>query len=237
MSESLRQAQLSLVPQTPPLWPKFEIGLATYKSLGISSLYYDFFTLPEQAYGIIIGEPSVKGSPGIVYSSVLRGMVRALCQLTKSPQEMATVLNALLLEDPMKQHFSFSYLVLLPRENIFRFISCRCGHLWYCASSNSSLEPILSDNPSLGADPKANFKEIEHPWNIGDNLLLYASLGVQSSNKEPLFSQDQLQASLEETLQPTAQRQVDAILRRAKVNLSRTSDERSVVFLSLLRKE
>jgi len=237
LSESLRQAQLSLVPQTPPLWPKFEIGLATYKSLGISSLYYDFFTLPEQAYGIIIGEPSVKGSPGIVYSSVLRGMVRALCQLTKSPQEMATVLNALLLEDPMKQHFSFSYLVLLPRENIFRFISCRCGHLWYCASSNSALKPILSDNPSLGADPNANFKEIEHPWNTSDNLLLYASLGVQSSNKEPLFSQDQLQASLEETLHPSAQRQVDAILRQAKVNLSRTSDERSVVFLSLLRKE
>ena len=61
LSESLRQAQHSLVPQSPPIWPKFEIGIATYKSLGTSSLYYDFFTLPEQTYGIIIGEPSVKG--------------------------------------------------------------------------------------------------------------------------------------------------------------------------------
>jgi serine/threonine protein kinase len=236
LSESLRQAQLSLVPQAPPIWPSFEIGLATYKSLGTSSLYYDFFILPEQTYGVIIGEPSIKGSPGLVYSSVLRGMVRALCQLTKRPQEMAAVLNALLLEDPMKQHFSFSYLILMPKENMFRFISCRCGHLWYQPSSSSSLEPIISENPSLGADPNANFIEVECPWNVGDTLLLYASLGVQSGTKEALFTQQQLQASLDEA-PLSAQRHVDNILRRAKVSLSRTSDERSVVFLSLIRKE
>jgi serine/threonine protein kinase len=238
LSESLRQAQLSLVPQISPVWPKFEIGLATYKSLGTSSLYYDFFTLPEQTFGIIIGEPSVKGSPGIVYSSVLRGMVRALCQLTKQPQEMTTVLNALLLEDPMKQHFSFSYLILLPKENLFRFISCQCGHLFYKASSSSSLKPIISDNPSLGADPHAHFVEIEHPWNVGDTLLLYATLGVQfTASKNTLFTQEELQASLEETSPSSAQRQADSILRRAKVRLSRTLDERSVVFLNLMRKE
>jgi serine phosphatase RsbU (regulator of sigma subunit) len=237
LSESLRQAQHSLVPQTSPLWPHFDIGLVTYKSLGTSSLYYDFFTLPEQTYGVIIGEPSVRGSPGIVYSSVLRGMVRALCQLTKQPQEMATVLNALLMEDPMKQYFSFCYLILLPQENLFRFISCQCGHLWYKSASNSVLESIISDNPSLGADAHANFIEIEHPWNIGDTLLLHGSLDTQNTHKEVLFTQEQLQAILNEDTSPgSAQRQVDSMLRRAKVSLSLTSDERSVVFLSLIRK-
>lgn len=239
LSESLRQAQLSLVPQTPPIWPSCEIGLATYKSLGTSSLYYDFFTLPGGMYGAIIGEPSIKGSPGIVYSSVLRGMVRALSQLTKSPQEMAGVLNTLLLEDPMKQQFSFSYLVLIPKENIFRFISCRCGNLWMKKKSSASLTPIISNNPSLGADPQANFIEIECPWNIGDNVLLYAALGgqEQDSANESLFTQEQLQATLDSIPFSSPQRHVDSILRRAKVNLSRTSDERSVVFLSLLRNE
>lgn len=236
LSESLRQAQHSLVPQISPHWPNLEIGLATYKSLGTSSLYYDFFTLPEQTYGIIIGEPSVKGSPGVVYSSVLRGMVRSLCQLTRQPQEMATVLNALLLDDPMKQQFAFSYLILLPQENSFRFISCQCGNLWYQPASSNSLQPIISDNPTLGATAQVSFSQIEHPWNVGDTLLLYAS-SPQFSNKDPLFTQEQLKKNLEETVQPSAQRQVDHILRRAKVNLSRTSDERSVVFLNVIRKE
>ncbi len=236
LSESLRHAQQSLVPHQPPFWHKVEMGIGTYKSLGISSLYYDFFTLPHQNYGIIIGESSVKGSPGIVYSSVLRGMVRALYQLTQHPQEMATVLNTLLLEDPMKQQFAFSYLVLSPAENLFRFISCSCGHLWYRASTSPSLIPIISTNPCLGADSNINFIEHEHPWNVGDTIIFYASLEAQHSTKHTFFSEDQLQACLEEDLF-SPQRQVDAILRKAKIKLGRLSDERSIVLLSLLRKE
>ena len=237
LSESLRTAQLSLVPQTAPLWPKMDIGIATYKSLSTSSIYYDFFTLPHQNFGIIIGEPSIKGSPGIVYSSVLRGMVRALCRLTQNPQELATVLNSLLLDDPMKQHFSFSYLFLQPNEHRFRFISCRCGYLWAQPEGTSLLEPIISINPSLGADPHANFIEVEHTWNPGDSLIFYASLGSQFPSKDPLFTQDQLQACLNGVAHAAAQKKADAFLRKAKVSLSRTADERSVIFLSINRRE
>ncbi|MFI0434100.1 MAG: protein kinase [Parachlamydiaceae bacterium] len=235
LSESLRQAQLSLVPQIPPIWPSLDIGLGTYKSLGTSSLYYDFFTFPDESFGVIIGEPSIKGSPGLVFTSVLRGMVRALSQVTKRPREMTEVLNTLLLDDPMKQQFSFSYLILMPKENIFRFISCRCGHFWYKGGAASNLEPILSLNPSLGADRDARFIEVEHPWNIGDIILFYASLGGLHPGQSPLFTKHQLQASLAETPHSSAQKHVDTILRRAKVSLSRTSDEGSVVFLNLTR--
>jgi eukaryotic-like serine/threonine-protein kinase len=236
LSESLRQAQHALVPLKTPAWKEIEMGLATYKSLGISSLYYDFFDLPQDAYGIIIGEPSVKGSPGLVYTSVLRGMVRALCQLTQSPKEMATVLNALLHDDPMKQYFAFSYLVLLPKENKLRFISCDCGYIWLGTGPLSQLTLLESTNPILGKESNVNFTEVEYPWNVNETLLFYATLGAQNSSHASIFSLDQLQSSLDEIILPSPQRQVDAILRKAKVILSRTSDERSVVLLSLLRK-
>lgn len=237
LSESLRHAQHSLVPQEPPHWPQIEVGLASYKSLGIANLYYDYFSLPDYTYGIIIGEPSVKGSPGIVYTSVLRGMVRALCQLTKKPVEMTTVLNALLIDDPMKQRFSFSYLVLVPKDNCFRFISCNSGHLWYLPHGSNSLKPVISKNPSLGLEPLMPFTEVEHAWNPGDSLLFYASLGGEELNKEPLFSLDQLNSSLQETIQENSQKQADGILRKAKIKLSRTADERSIVLFSILRKD
>ena len=234
LSESLRQAQHSLVPQASPLWPKIDLGLATYKTMSTTSLYYDFFTLPNQNFGLIVGEPSIKGSPGIVYSSVLRGMVRALCQLTQKPQELAAVLNSLLINDPMKQHFSFSYLILQPRENRLRYISCRCGHLWFQAAETHDLVPILSDNPSLGADPHAHYVETENPWNQGDALTFYASFGSQFPGKDPLFTAEQLQGCLLES-PASAQKQVDAYLRKAKVSLSRSSDERSVLFIHIVR--
>lgn len=236
LSESLRHAQNSLVPQRAPQWSNVEIGFASYKSLGTSSLYYDFFELPDGTYGIIIGEPSIKGSPGIVYTSVLRGMVRALCRLTEKPEELATLLNALLTDDPMKQVFAFSYLILAPKENLFRFISCGCGSLWYLAKGTLKPQVILADHIPLGIDPKALYSEISHPWQLGDSLILYACLSTQPpTTLDPLFSKDQLQTSFIETAHTHPQVQVDTILRRAKVTLSRTSDERSIFLLSLLR--
>lgn len=236
LSESLRYAQHSLVPQAAPKWPNLETGFTSYKSLGISNFYYDFFELPQNTYGIIIGEPSVKGSPGIVYTSVLRGMIRALCQLTQKPEEMAAVLNELLIQDSMKQHFTFSYLILLPNSHLFRFISCGCGCLWHIEGKAQQICLIESENPALGIDSNVKFKEIEIPWQVGDSIFLYSSISAMASKEGELFSKEQMRYCLDENLLLPPQRQVDTILRKIKVNFSRTSDERSVFLLSLQRK-
>ncbi len=236
LSESLRHAQLSLIPQIPPLWPACEVGLGTYKSFGTSSLYYDFFTLPNDGFGVIIGEPSIKGSPGLVYSSVLRGMVRALCQVTQRPEEMAAVLNTLLLNDPMKQQFSFSYLFLNPNENQFRYISCNCGHLLFKKALKNELQPINVQNPSLGAAPHQAFIETSHTWEIGDRLVLFAYSGQSDNQKPSIFSNEFIEETIKESNSYTAQQQVEAILRRAKVSLSSCVDELSAVFVNIIRK-
>lgn len=236
LSESLRHAQYSLVPQASPSWPNLDIGLATYKSLGVSSLYYDFFTFPNDKYGILIAEPSEKIS-GIVYSSVLRGMVRAFCQSIQRPKELASALNSLLIKDPMNQQFFLSYLLLAPQENKFYFISCKCGHLWLQTQGTFDLVPILSDNSELGSDPKANFIEVEHTWHWEETILFYAYL-PSLRNKKPLLSKEELQINLQESLYISAQQRAEASLRRAKVNLSRISNEQneqSVVFLNIAR--
>lgn len=236
LSDSLRYAQHCLTPENPPHWNKIEIGFATYKSLGIPSLFYDFFELPNKAFGIILGDPSIKGAPGIVYTSVLRGMVRALCQLTQKPEELATVLNALLIDDPMKQHFAFSYLILSPKENLFRFISCGCGSLWRIPKDKASLIPVVSEHNALGIDANAQFVETEGPYQSEDALVLYACLSAEPPPvNDPLFSKTQFETDLNEIKSFSPQKQVDAILRKAKINLSRTSTERSIFLMNLTR--
>lgn len=232
LSESLKHAQHSLVPQFPPNWPGIEIGFGTYRSLGISTLYYDFFDLPNGAYGVIIGDPSVKGTPGIVYTSVLRGMVRALSQLTQKPEEMATVLNALLMDDPMRQTFAFSYLTIFPEQSEYRFISCASGHLWHVMGETNEIISIPCNHSPLGTDREAKFSEVVRTYKQGDSLVLYASLS--NHPEERLFSPEEFQVCLEEFISLTPQPQVDAILRRAKIGLSHLTDERSL-FITCLK--
>lgn len=237
LSESLRYAEQCFVPQSAPRWPNIETGFAAYKSLGTSSIYCDFFELPNEGFGIILGDPSIKGSSGIVYASVLRGMVRALCKLTQKPEELATVLNALLIDDPMKQHFAFSYLILLPKENVFRFISCGCGHLWHISKGSTDFTSVISDHPPLGINLKAEFTETEGPLMSGDSVVLYACLSDEPpSSNDPLFTPAQFESYLKKCIDLPPQNQVDSILRKAKINISRISSERSLFIISLLRK-
>lgn len=235
LSESLRQAQHTLVPASPPLWPRIDVGMATYKSLGASSLYYDYFQLPEESFGIIVGEPSVKDSPGVVYTSVLRGMVRALCQLAKGPEELASALNALLLNDPMAQQFSFTYLMLFPNEKRLSAITCQCGQLCVLRTGEEALQYLTLDNPPLGADSRATFKEISFPWGEGDRLLIVASLGSKTFDKESLFSREELEKELRENGQASPQEVADAVLRQAKIELSRKADKKGAVFITCVQ--
>jgi len=236
LSESLRQAERSLVPSTPPFWKGIETGMATYRNIGSGYLYYDYFTLPNQGYGIVVGEPSVKGSPAIVYASTLRGMIRALSHLTHSPSELTTALNELLINDSMKQTFTFSCLLLSQDKNHLSFISCQCGSLFLIPAGTSDPIPIeAQDNPPLGLETGLHFTDLTHPWNRGDGLIFYASLHHPALLEGKLFSKEQLQASLEEASSKEPQAQVDSIFRKIKIEIGKSHDDHSIVIFNLFR--
>lgn len=230
LSESLRRAQDKLVPQEAPVWSDMDIGFGCYRNESVPSFYYDFFELPNNAFGVMIGEPSIKGPPGIVYTSNLRGMVRALCKLTQKPEEMATVLNALLIEDPMKQTFAVSYLILLPEEGLLRYISCGCGHAWYLGKEAILASALESEHPVLGVAEKTQFVEVVHSWNPGDEVILYAQTG-----KEVSVPPDQIIAEVMQYRDKAAQREVDAIIRKAKIALTNHPDGHSLFVMTIRR--
>jgi hypothetical protein len=234
LSESLRQAQATLIPQDPPDWPPIEIGLATYKKMGASSLYFDFVKLPDQEFGVLIGDCSVKGSPGIFYTTLLRGMARALCKLTNHPQELATVLNSLLLEDNIGYRFPFCYLILSPHKNQCRFISCGCGQLFTFTNDSQGFLSIPCQNPLLGIEPHLELKQIEQDWKEGEMLLLETVFGPTQS-PESLISPFLLERADIKINQTMPQRLADDLIRSIKIRLSQSKEEKSVVILSFQR--
>jgi serine phosphatase RsbU (regulator of sigma subunit) len=234
----MRQAQVTLTPLSAPQWTKLEIGVSSHKGMSVSGLYYDFFTLPNNAYGILVGEASSKGTEGFIITSIIRGMARALCHLTIKPEEFVTVLNDLLINDPMKPIFSISYLILLPEENLIKYISCGYGTLWFIPAGTEAPIKILSEHIPLGVDPKVSFREVSHPWQINDSLIISAFSEVPSVEKQESFlSEDKFRPFLMEVLHLSPQKQVEVMSRKAKVIFSRTLEERSFVLISILRNE
>jgi eukaryotic-like serine/threonine-protein kinase len=236
LSESLHKAHQSLEPKDLPHWPFVNIGFTSYKSLGATNLYYDFFNLPDEAYGIIIGQPCIKGTAGVLNISVLRGMTRALCRFTNSPEELTTMLNSLIIDDPMHPEFAFCYLILLPKENRLRYISCGSGNLWLIPEGTLTLQKIAAKHKTIGKNRHDIFKEIELPWNPGDRLFFYTCLSSTAQFTDiPIFSDTDAQALMMYESKESPQKQVDIMVRKAKITLTQYPEENSLVVFNLVR--
>lgn len=227
MAENMKRAQMTLLASASPTWSGLEIGLAGHQGIGLSGIYYDFLELPEGSYGIIMGESASQGAEGVIYTGVLRGLVRALSRLTTKPIELVAILNDILFRDSMNQRFSLNYLVIEPASNQLRYISCGYGNLWQIKPNSPELIKITAANPPIGSAPDTVFEEKTAEWNVGDCLIFNTVAGL---------SEDIFERAVAESRDKPPQRQVESIIRKLQTTSRKVFQERSISLVSILRK-
>ncbi|MCH1429373.1 MAG: protein kinase [Chlamydiales bacterium] len=211
--EQLVAAQEKLLPVQPPSnWPGINIGLANHKTLNLSGLYYDFIELPEGQFAIILGECASKGVEGIMYTAVFRGIIRAISHQIEDPVELVKQVNQVLVQDPLDEVFTLSYLLLDPNANSLRYISCGFGNLWMNSFGSQDPQLIHSENIGLGIEKNMNVLEVSHGWRTGDTLLL----NTFSMTTEKDANSKSLKKSFKENILLPPQKQVDTIMRQVK---------------------
>lgn len=232
ISEHLRNTRNILIPSSPPAWSDIEISLSNLKGESIFGIYYDFFHLPDHTFGIVMGESSAKSAEGVIYAAMVRGMVQALINKTTNPSELASMLNKLLLNSKSDEFFAFCFLWLKPKTNNLTFISCGENNLWRIPEGVHDPVKLESHNIALGIDEEAAFNEISAPWYKGDFLILSSFAADSAEESSELFFQKAIQKR--DPSQAT-QKILDAILLKAKLQLSKTHQERSLSLIGILR--
>lgn len=203
--ESIQYAQTNLLPKGAPDWEHIKIGIATDKGTKISGIYYDYLHFPDQTYGVVIAETKEAGADGVVYTGVLRGMVRTLGQTTSDVVKIAEKLNAILIEDPIHQAFPLSFICLSPENNSLSYLSC-FGTLWHIKQENQeNIDTLSPNNPLIGIKKEVIFQAHTISWNPGDTF-------IYTTHKE---SEKLLQA-IKDTQSLSPQKQAEAILRKIK---------------------
>lgn len=167
-----------LIPKTKPQWNQLEIGIAVHIGVSLSGLYIDFFHLPRNRYCIILAEPIKSGIESLLHTAVFRGMVRMAIEQDHHPLKMLTALNKTLNQDPIKQHFALSFLILNPEADQLNFISCKHSNLWHLPNESKKVRTLATPNPALGVEPSAVLLETTDNWNAGDLLIMH-SMGVE----------------------------------------------------------
>jgi len=205
-------ARDAIIPKKMPSWQVLEVGAANYTGENVPSVFYDFFKLPDNMYGVIMGECGAESIEGLLYVSVLRGMVRTLSRLTTKPVELVTILNELVINDPIDQIFTLSYVIMDPHNNQFHYISCGHGALWSIPSGVDAPRKVAADNIALGIDADQEFLEVNHNWNVGDTIVLNTFRAFGKEPAEGAISEDQFKSVITENLYKPPQKQADVIL-------------------------
>jgi serine/threonine protein kinase len=226
--EKILKANLNLSPLILPTWPQMDLGIAKGRGKQQLGLYYDLFRLPNNTYLIILACTASASLESAIAIAVLRGMVRmSLSEFTLStkvafkPISFIEKLNSLICEDIMEDKFAISLVLLDPLRDLVTYISCGLDDLLHISQGHAQARRLSSQNDLLGASTTTEFSETSDNWNAGDILILH-SLAVaqeESSNQRDLLDQS-LSEGIAENLLLSAQRQSEAILKKASSSIA-----------------
>lgn len=219
LSENLKEAYKSLSPP-PPLWPQVEGGILQHKLGNLSGGYYEFFTLADGSLVVMAGEALAEGAKGILFTSVMRGIVKGL-QISSSfdSKNFLTEYQKLLKHDPMNSLFAISCLILRPHEDIALYLSCGYGDLLFLKKDSRQFEVYGPGYPCIGMETTMDLEFKIFDWKIAETIVLvaYPYQPNRPMNPPAAYLEEWWTESFLDREQIPIQRQLEIAYRRAKL--------------------
>jgi sigma-B regulation protein RsbU (phosphoserine phosphatase) len=123
-----RDIQRSLLPETPPRLPGFDIAVTNEPCYEVGGDYYDFLPLDPDTLLVVIADVEGKGMSSAMIMSNVQATLRALVPNLHSPDHLAESLNHMILAGTRggKYLTMFLGLIDIPRQAI---AYVNCGHV------------------------------------------------------------------------------------------------------------
>jgi serine phosphatase RsbU (regulator of sigma subunit) len=145
-------------------------------------------------------------------------------------------LNTLICEDPLGEKFAMNLALLDPLKDLVTYISCGSNDLLHIPQGHTEPRRLSSQNNLLGVSTSTEFSETNDNWNAGDLLIMHSLAMDQESTPElrELLNQALVEATTENLLL-SAQRQSEAILKKALSSPAAISDAYPKALISIQR--
>jgi serine phosphatase RsbU (regulator of sigma subunit)/predicted ester cyclase len=205
-----RSIQHASLPEEMPTLEGWQISPFYQPAREVGGDFYDFFELPEERLGLVVGDATGKGVPAALVMASARSMLRAVAQASDySPGDVLERVNDALVPDiPPNMFVTCFYAILDSRSGSMSFANA--GHdLPYVWHSGEAQELRARGMP-LGLMPQTSYEENEIILGAGESALFYSDGLVEAHDPQrDLFGFPRLrglvaehgkQGSLEEAL-------------------------------------
>ena len=219
--------QASLLPETFPQLPGWQISALWRPARETSGDFYDFIPFPNGLIGLLVADVADKGMGAALYMALSRTLIRAFASETpEQPDRVLKAANQRMLADADTGHFvTMFYGVLDPQRGILRY--CNAGHnppfLLNVTQSGSHLthpypdpsapEGLAKTGPSLGVFTDVVWTVGEVFFKPGDLLLLYTDGVLDALNQHrQSYGEARMLETVRQLANPSAQDVQDALV-------------------------
>jgi phosphoserine phosphatase RsbU/P len=203
--EIAHEVQMSFLPKENPNIPTLDIAGRCIPAHEVGGDYYDFISINDHLFGVVIGDVSGKGTKASFYMTLTKGILRSTARNTTNPAQVLTNVNRTFYEIAERGSFiSMVYGIFNLKEN--NLTLARAGHnpviLWKSSSTNSEL--LHPKGIALGLDPGNLFNDSIHEMKVqygpGDVFIFYTDGFSEANNKKyEEFGDERLLRSLQKS--------------------------------------
>lgn len=177
-----RRIQQSMLPESVPQLPGWEIQAYWQPARAVSGDFYDFISLPDGRLAIVVGDVTDKGVPAALIMTVTRSMLRSSAVLAANPEELLARVNVLLCPDMPESMFTTCFVGFLdPSCGSFQFANA--GHCLPMHIHSGQISELKAAGLPLGLLPDSDYRGGQVEIAPGDRLLFYSDGLIEAHNK------------------------------------------------------
>jgi anti-sigma regulatory factor (Ser/Thr protein kinase) len=175
--------QRSLLPESLPAPPGWQIGAHYQPAQVVGGDLYDVIPLPNDLLGIVLGDVSDKSVPAALMMAATRTLLHATAQRVVLPdQVLARVNDALCTQIPPGVFVTCFFAILDPGTGRLRFANAgQCAPV-HCAQAGPT--ELRARGWPLGMMPGASYDEAEIVIAPGESILCFSDGLIESHDAE-----------------------------------------------------
>jgi serine phosphatase RsbU (regulator of sigma subunit) len=238
-----REIQHTLLPQSIPEIPGFQIATYYESAKEVGGDYFDYIRIDKDHFGLVVADVSGKGVAGSLIMTMVRTVMRIHAARDLSPLRLVSIINFLLRNDIPESMFITLFYAVIDSSSGKISITC-AGHnpaFYY----SSSLDRVMSKKPKgppLGIplfDEKEFANRLEEErfdFAYGDVFFLYTDGITEAMNRNrEQFGETQLRRLLSENRNKNADEIKKKILSSLEEFTEGTTQSDDITFVLLKR--
>jgi serine phosphatase RsbU (regulator of sigma subunit) len=171
--EMARAVQKSLLPTQLPTILGFTVAADWRPAREVAGDFYDFFSLPDGRWGIVLADVSGKGAPAALYMAMARSLIRSEAGRYSNPSAVLTEVNRRLLVESCNEMFvTIFYAIVDAAQRSLTYASA--GHdPPFLRRASGSVERLALGGLIMGVFEEVSFSDETLKLESGDMLVAH----------------------------------------------------------------